>query len=86
MLCDSGGPSPPATCPATLDAFSRNFDSLLEDVAAALARDPGDERVAVMGYYNPWSGRPGQEARASGADATLLGSDGRLVAPACGSA
>ena len=67
-----------AACQPTLKTFSQNLESLLDDLDAALAKDPGAEQVLVMAYANPWSGRSGQEDIAEGARLVLLGSDGKL--------
>jgi lysophospholipase L1-like esterase len=65
-------------CQPTLQIFSQNFESLLDALAGALASDPGAEQVIVMAYYNPWSGRVGQEIAAANATLVLLGSDGQI--------
>lgn len=41
----------PSTCP-----YRANLASILSQLKAALAADPGDERFAVMAYYNPGVG------------------------------
>jgi Tol biopolymer transport system component/lysophospholipase L1-like esterase len=63
------------TCQSTLSQFSSNFDSTLDSLSAALATDPGTEHLMVMAYYNPWSGRSGEEATANKAEVALLGAD-----------
>ncbi len=65
-------------CQPTLTAFAANFTSLLDALNGALAADPGSEQLIVMAYYNPWSGRTGQETAAANAEAALLGADGRI--------
>lgn len=66
-----------ATCraavAATLAAFAANYQTILSALNAALAADPGTERVFVMTYYNLWGGT-GDPLEAV-ADALLLGRD-----------
>ena len=59
------------TCP-----YKANLAGILDDLQAALARDPGNEKLIVTVYYNPAAGQNnGIEAAY---DAGLLGSDGRI--------
>ena len=68
-LCPAGfGHS---SCP-----FEANLRAILDALGAALARDPGSERLQVMTYYNPLSGA-GTPLEAA-YDAGLLGADGRI--------
>jgi len=62
-----------AAMAATLAAFATNYQTILSALNAALATDPGTERVFVMTYYNLWGGT-GDPLEAV-ADALLLGSD-----------
>ncbi len=45
----------PSTCP-----YRARLASILAQLKAALAADPGDERFAVMAYYNPGVGLPSE--------------------------
>ncbi len=56
--------------------YRTNFEATLDDLAAALANDPGDEIFATTMYYNPASGTSSpQEANY---DAQLFGANGVL--------
>lgn len=76
-----GGPCPGYTgfslsqCQPALQAFAGNFATLLGSLNEALATDPGDERLLVLEYFNPASGRSGAGSAAAGFDLSLLGSD-----------
>ena len=65
-------------CQPTLSTFATNYKFLLDQLDAALTKKPGPHQVIVMPYYNPWSGRPGQETTAANAQLGFLGSDQRL--------
>lgn len=73
-------------CQPALRAFARNYVSLLKALTGALAKDPGAEQLIVMAYYNPWSGRAGQETTAHNTAQALLGSDGKIDCTAQGEA
>jgi lysophospholipase L1-like esterase len=62
-----------AAMAATLAAFAANYQTILSALNAALAADPGTERIFVMTYYNLWGGT-GDPLEAV-TDAVLLGSD-----------
>ena len=68
-LCPAGWGD--GSCP-----FEANLRAILDALGAALARDPGPERLQVMTYYNPLSGA-GSPLEAA-YDAGLLGADGRI--------
>ena len=72
---DTCGGSPPAwhlpTCP-----FAANFDASLADLQTALKRDPGNESLVAMTYYNPASGTGTAQEQAY--DNGLLGTDHQL--------
>jgi lysophospholipase L1-like esterase len=61
-------------CEPILQQFSTNLESILDALEGALADDPGPDRLAVMAYYNPWSGRGNATNDANGQD-VLLGAD-----------
>jgi len=69
------GGSPPrwhlSACP-----FAGNFDASLSDLQAALDRDPGEESLVAMTYYNPASGTG--SAQEQSYDNGLLGTDLKL--------
>jgi lysophospholipase L1-like esterase len=56
--------------------FPANLTNILSRLNAALAKDPGRERVALLAYYNPESGK-GSQMEATN-DHTLLGADVRI--------
>src|SRR4051812_23057617 len=59
------------TCP-----YRANLAGILDDLQAALSRDPGQEKLIVTMYYNPAAGQAnGVEAAY---DAGLLGTDGKI--------
>jgi lysophospholipase L1-like esterase len=62
-------------CQPAVDTFATNFASLLSSLNTALAADPGSERLVVMAYYNPASGRAGYDTAAANFDLALLGAD-----------
>jgi lysophospholipase L1-like esterase len=70
-------------CQPTLAQFSTNFDSTLDALDESLAGDPARDRLVVMAYYNPWSGRGDATAAANGAH-VLLGADEKLDCDATG--
>jgi lysophospholipase L1-like esterase len=67
-----------AACQPALSAFATNYRSLLGQLDTALAKDPGPHQVIVMAYYNPSSGRPGEETTAANTELALLGSDKKV--------
>ncbi len=73
------------SCQPTLQTFETNFAATLEALNEAFADDPGDEQLIVMAYYNPWSGRAGEDDRAAQAALVLLGADRTLDCDATGS-
>ena len=72
-------------CQPTLNQFSVNFDSTLDSLNDALADDPGSERLIVIGYYNPWSGR-GNATQDDNGNLVLRGSDRTLDCDGTGEA
>jgi acyl-CoA thioesterase I len=60
-----------------LAAFQANYTLILSQLTLALSRDPGDERLLVMTYFNPFSGT-GNLVFERAFDIVLLGSDGRI--------
>jgi lysophospholipase L1-like esterase len=61
---------------AALTGFEANFPRIVGQLTAALADDPGPERLLVMTYYNPFSGTRSEfEAPV---DRALRGSDATL--------
>lgn len=56
--------------------FAGNFPTIVGDLQAALAADPGDERFLAMTYYNPFSGT-GSPFEAP-VDFALLGADATI--------
>lgn len=70
---DSASATCRAAMAATLAAFAGNYQTILSALNAALAADPGAERVFVMTYYNAWGGT-GSPLEPL-ADALLLGTD-----------
>ena len=85
VTIDIGGndincPTAPVTfsdCLPALRRFAQNFTTLLDAINGALANDPGQEQLIVMAYYNPWSGRVGEETTATAA-VSPLGPDGKI--------
>ena len=74
--CDPQSPSFNLTnCQPTLDQFATNFTFILESLNASLADDPGIEQLIALAYYNPWSGRSGEQTSANNAALALLGAD-----------
>lgn len=65
-------------CQPFLQTFATNFASLLDSLNASLANDPGTERLLVMAYYNPASGRPNAATETANFDLLLLGADHEL--------
>ena len=61
---------------AQLAVFAGNFPAILGALQEALAADPGEERLLVMTYYNPFSGTGA--AFEGPVDAVLLGADGTI--------
>jgi acyl-CoA thioesterase-1 len=85
-LLQPGGPCAvnPNTTPActaavraALATFPATYATILTRLTQALATDPGDERLLVMTYYNPYSGTANTEFDKA-VDAALVGSDGRI--------
>lgn len=77
--CSAGAPDfSLAACEPTLQGFTANYTGLLDSLVAALTADPGTERVLVVGYYNPSSGRSGQDVAAANTALVLLGADERV--------
>lgn len=66
--CDSNF-DVPAEC-----NFAANFQSILEQLQAALGNDPGDEPLTVLAYYNPKNGL----ADEAEFDRKLLGANGAV--------
>jgi lysophospholipase L1-like esterase len=62
-----------AAIAAMFDGFAANYTTILGALSAALAADPGTERVFVMTYYNLWGGTG--DPLESVADLLLLGTD-----------
>jgi lysophospholipase L1-like esterase len=73
--CRGGVAVPPCT-------FLTDYPAIVGALAAALARDPGDEVFQVMQYYNPYVGTVFEDAAA----AVLLGEDRRVDCAAAGAA
>lgn len=69
-----GGPPPSWHLPVC--PFAANLDRSLADLQVALKRDPGDESLVAMTYYNPASGTGTTQEQAY--DNGLLGTDLRL--------
>lgn len=57
-----------------LATLAQNYPAILQSIRQALDAQPGDERLLVMAYYNPFSGLGNALDRA--VDAAQLGSDG----------
>ena len=53
---DPGGAACQGVVAARLASFAGNLPTVLGSLQAALAADPGEERLLVMTYYNPFSG------------------------------
>lgn len=70
---DPGGDACQMLVAAQLVKFARNYSIILTTLQTALAEDPGEEKLFVMTYYNPYSGT-GHLYEAF-ADRALLGSD-----------
>jgi lysophospholipase L1-like esterase len=67
---------PPPTWHLSSCAFASNFDASIADLRAALKRDPGEEPLVAMAYFNPASGTGSVQER--NFDAGLLGTDHEL--------
>jgi hypothetical protein len=39
-----------------MTTFGQNYNYILHTLTPALAADPGQPRLLIMTYYNPWSG------------------------------
>jgi lysophospholipase L1-like esterase len=61
---------------AALTGFATNFPIILTQLTEALARDPGEERLLVATFYNPYSGTGGTLDAV--VDRVVLGSDLQL--------
>jgi lysophospholipase L1-like esterase len=61
---------------ATLGEFEANYRLILDELVAALADDAPAARLAVMTYFNPFSGTDASLEAAG--ELALLGEDGRL--------
>jgi lysophospholipase L1-like esterase len=59
-----------------LTTFSGNYLAILAQLDIALAQDPGEGRILVTTYYNPFDGTG--DPREGPVDAVLLGSDGAV--------
>ena len=70
---DPGGEACQTLVAAQLVKFARNYAIILATLQTALDADPGEEKLFVMTYYNPYSGT-GLPYEAF-ADRALLGSD-----------
>ena len=73
--CTGGVAVPPCT-------FLTDYPAIVGALAAALARDPGEETFQVMQYYNPYAGTAFEAAAAI----VLLGDDRRVDCAATGTA
>jgi lysophospholipase L1-like esterase len=60
----------------TLAEFEANDSRIVEELTAALDEHAPDARLAVMTYFNPFSGT--DAAHEAAAELALLGTDGRL--------
>ena len=70
---DPQGPPCGQAVAAALAHFAPNYATILATLQQALEARPGGGHLAVMTYYNPWSGTGSPHEAA--ADAALLGSD-----------
>jgi lysophospholipase L1-like esterase len=64
------------TVATALTTFSGNYLAILTQLDIALAQDPGEGRILVTTYYNPFDGTG--DPREGPVDAVLLGSDGAV--------
>ena len=71
-----GGPACLQLLAQTLRAFEVNYARILADLTEALGAHAPDARLAVMTYFNPFSGT--DAAYESAGQLALLGSDRRL--------
>jgi hypothetical protein len=69
-----GGPACLGAVGNALASFADNYRVILGGLVGALDRDPGDEKVLVMTYYNVFSGTGSPFE--TPADLALLGTDG----------
>jgi GDSL-like Lipase/Acylhydrolase family len=78
VTLDIGGNDARGSCSGGVNApacgFVANYGAIVDELALALARDPGDELFQVMPYYNPYVGTTAEDL----ADAVLLGTDRRV--------
>jgi lysophospholipase L1-like esterase len=73
---DPLGPTCLGMLAATLDRFEANYRRIVEDLVDALEQHATGAALAVMTYFNPFSGTDASHEAA--ADLALLGADGRL--------
>ena len=73
---DPGGVACQGVVAARLAGFAGNLPTILGSLQAVLAADPGEERLIVMTYYNPFSGTG--SAFEGPVDGVLLGADGTI--------
>ncbi|HZS02919.1 MAG TPA: GDSL-type esterase/lipase family protein [Chloroflexota bacterium] len=72
-LQDPNGPTCQQALATALATFASNYASILTQLTAALANDPGDEKIIIMTYYNHLSGTGSPFEPVL--DAALLGTD-----------
>ena len=69
----------PSSCP-----IETNLTAILSALTRELQKDREKARIALLAYYNPWSGLP--DPRAAPTDVALVGTDGKIDCDAGGSA
>ena len=69
----------PASCP-----IESNLSRILRALTRELRKDRDQARIALLAYYNAWSGLP--DPRAAPTDVALVGTDGKIDCDASGSA
>jgi hypothetical protein len=73
---DPGDVACQLTVATALTTFSGNYLAILAQLDIALAQDPGEGRILVTTYYNPFDGTG--DPWEGPVDAVLLGSDGAV--------
>ena len=66
------------TCQPTIQTFATNLEDIFDSLDASLGADPGAEQVIAIAYYNPWSGRVGEETAAARGRVAMLGTDDQI--------
>ena len=66
------------SCQPTIQTFETNLESIFDSLDSSLGADPGTEQLIAIEYFNPWSGRVGEETSAARGRVALLGTDDQI--------